>query len=114
MLTIGFLILLLPMLVAQDYYRVRKLTRISTGLNEAAAVPYGEDGIVYITESTSVGASSPTDPEGRRLFTMFYYNTKTGQKKPFIDNLVTQRHEGPASFTGISRPWSSHSSGRQG
>jgi hypothetical protein len=77
---------------------VRKQTRISTGLDEAAAVPY-EDGVVYITESTSVGASSPTDPQGRRLFTMFYYNPKTGQKRPFIDELVTQRHEGPVSFT---------------
>ena len=37
------LLILLPALVAQDYYRVRKQTRISTGLDEAAAVPY-EDG----------------------------------------------------------------------
>lgn len=97
-LTIGSLILLLPMMVAQDYYRVRKQTRISTGgLDEAVAVPYKDGGIVYITESTSVGASSPTDPEGRRLFTIFLY-TKLGQKKPFIDALVSQRHEGPVSF----------------
>ena len=93
------LMLMLPSLVAQEYYRVRKQTRISTGLDEAAAVPYGEDGIVYITESTSVGASSPTDARGRRLFTMFLYNKNTGSKKPFVDQLVTQRHEGPVSFT---------------
>ena len=100
LLTIVSLMLLLPGLVAQKYYRVRKQTRISTGMHEAAAVPYMEDGVVYITESTSVGASSPTDPEGRRLFTMFYYNARTGQKKQFIDALVSQRHEGPASFSG--------------
>jgi hypothetical protein len=98
LLTIGTLLLLLPALPAQDYYRVRKQTRISTGLNEAAAVPYDDEGVVYITESTSVGASSPTDGEGRRLFTIFEY-TKGGQKRPFVDALVTQRHDGPVSFT---------------
>ena len=97
-LLIGSLILFSYLLTAQDYYRVRKHGRISTGLNEAAAVPY-EDGIVYMTESTSVGASSPTDDEGRRLFTIFLYKEGMGQKKPFCDNLVSQRHEGPASFT---------------
>ena len=98
LLTIGSLMLLLPALVAQDYYRVRKHTRISTGLHEAAAIPYVDDGVAYITESTSVGASSPTDSEGRRLFTMFLYE-KSGQKGPFIDALVSQRHDGPVSFT---------------
>lgn len=97
-LTIFVLLILLPLAVGQDYYRVRKHTRISTGMNEAAAVPY-EDGVVYITESASVGASSPTDAEGRRLFTIFQYK-EGGQKKPFIDELVSQRHEGPVSFTG--------------
>lgn len=82
----------------QEYYSVRKHTRISTSLDEAAAVPV-EDGVVYITESTSVGASSPIDPEGRRLFTMFYFREKGGLKRPFIEALVTPRHEGPASFT---------------
>jgi hypothetical protein len=99
LLAIGSLILLLPTLEAQDYYRVRKQTRISTGgLDEAAAVPYLDGGVVYITESTSVGASSPTDPEGRRLFTIFLME-KGGQKRPFVDALVTQRHDGPVSFT---------------
>ncbi len=98
LLPIWILLLLLPPAAAQDYYNVRKQTRISTGLNEAAAVPF-EDGVVYITESTSVGASSPTDPLGRRLFTIFYYREKGGAKGPFIDALVTQRHEGPVSFT---------------
>ncbi len=88
--------ILLPAAVGQGYYQVRKHTRISTGLDEAVAVPY-EDAIVYITESTSVGASSPTDSEGRRLFTIFQY--KGGQKKPFEDALVSQRHDGPVSFT---------------
>ncbi|MEN8203070.1 MAG: PKD domain-containing protein [Bacteroidota bacterium] len=97
-LTISILLILLPLAVGQDYYRVRKHTRISTGMDEAAAVPY-EDGVVYITESTSVGASSPTDAEGRRLFTIFQYK-EGGQKKPFIDALVSQRHEGPVSFSG--------------
>ena len=60
-LTIWTLMILLPAVVGQEYYRVRKQTRISTGMDEAAAVPYGEDGVVYITESTSVGDSSPPD-----------------------------------------------------
>jgi hypothetical protein len=99
-ISIGILLLLLPSLAAQQYYSVRKQTRISTGgLDEAAAVRYLDDEVVYITESTSVGASSPTDDQGRRLFTMFLYKESTGQKRPFIDALVTQRHEGPASFT---------------
>lgn len=96
---IGSLLLLLTMVSGQDYYKVRKMNRISTGLDEAAAVPYKE-GVVYITESTSVGASSPRDPEGRRLFTMFYYREKSGQKGPFINALVTPRHDGPVSFSG--------------
>ena len=99
LLIIGSLFVLLPLLSAQDYYRVKKQTRISTGLDEAAAVPF-EDGVVYITESTSVGASSPTDSRGRRLFTMFRYQPNSGQKKQFIEALVTQGHEGPVSFTG--------------
>ena len=94
------LMLLLPVLVGQDYYGVpRKHTRISTGMDEAAAVPYMDDGVVYITESTSVGISSPKDSEGRRLFTIFQYN-KGGKKRLFSDALVTQRHDGPVSFTG--------------
>jgi len=97
-LTICSLILLLPLVVGQDYYKVRKHTRISTGMDEAAAVPY-EEGIVYITESSSVGASSPVDSEGRRLFTIFHYK-EGGQKKPFIDELLSQSHDGPVSFTG--------------
>ncbi len=68
-------------------------------MDEAAAVPYGEDGVVYITESTSVGASSPTDSEGRRLFTIFQYKKKSRQKKPFSDALVSRRHDGPVSFS---------------
>jgi hypothetical protein len=92
----SLLILLLPA-VGQDYYKVLKQSRISTGLNEAAAIPF-EDGVVYITESTSVGASSPTDDEGRRLFTIFYLG-KNGQKKFFREELVSQKHEGPVSFT---------------
>lgn len=99
MLPIWILIFLLPPVAGQDYYTVRKHTRISTGLHEAAAVPY-EDGVVYITESTSVGASSPKDPQGRRLFTIFHYREKGGQKSPFVNELVTQRHEGPVSFSG--------------
>ncbi len=97
-LTIWILLVLLPPAAAQDYYRLRKHTRISTGLDEAAAVPY-EDGVVYITESTSVGASSPADPQGRRLFTIFQYK-EGGTKRPFVDQLVSQRHEGPVSFSG--------------
>ncbi|MDX2430351.1 MAG: PKD domain-containing protein [Bacteroides sp.] len=99
LLIIGTLFILLPSLSAQEYYKVKKQTRISSGLDEAAAVPY-DDGLVYITETTSVGASSPTDSRGRRLFTMFRYQPGSGQKKQFIDALVTQGHEGPVSFTG--------------
>jgi hypothetical protein len=96
--TILILLAFLLPLAGQEYYSIRKEPRISTGLDEAAAVKY-EDNVVYITESTSVGASSPTDQEGRRLFTMFEYKKGSGQKGPFINALVTQRHEGPASFT---------------
>ena len=92
------LVLLLPA-VSQDYYKVSKQSRISTGLNEAGAIPFEDGGIVYITESTSVGASSPTDAQGRRLFTIFYLG-KNGQKKPFREELVSQKHEGPVSFSG--------------
>ena len=70
---IGTLMILLSPSAGQDYYSVKKQSRISTGLNEAAAVPY-EDGVVYITESTSVGASSPTDALGRKLFTIFCFH----------------------------------------
>ena len=99
LLLILSLLFLLPHLGAQEYYKVRKNARISTGMDEAGAVPF-EDGVVYITESTSVGISSPTDSEGRRLFTMFQYKPATGQKKQFNEALSTQRHEGPVSFTG--------------
>ncbi|MEN8228498.1 MAG: PKD domain-containing protein [Bacteroidota bacterium] len=102
-LTILSLIILLPVVVGQDYYQVKKRTRISTGMDEAVALPYKNEAdslLVYITQSTSVGASSPTDSEGRRLFTIFQYNEKTGQKKPFIDALVSQQHDGPLSFSG--------------
>ncbi len=98
MLAIGTLFFLLIPAAGQDYYKVTKQTRISTGLNEAAAIPF-EDGVVYITESTSVGASSPTDALGRRLYTIFYMG-KNGQKRPFREELVSQEHEGPVSFTG--------------
>jgi len=97
-LLIWTLLILLPPAVSQDYYKVLKQSRISTGLNEAAAIPY-EDGVVYITESTNVGASSPTDAEGRRLFTIFYIG-KNGQKKPFREEIVSQSHDGPVSFSG--------------
>jgi hypothetical protein len=99
LIIIGTLFILLPSLSAQKYYKVKKQTRISSGLDEAGAIPYKDD-IVYITESTSVGASSPTDSRGRRLFTMFRYQPNSGQKKQFIDALVTQGHEGPVSFSG--------------
>jgi len=96
-LVIGTLLILLPAAVGQDYYKVRKQTRISSNLNEACAVPY-EDGVVYITESNSVGASSPTDQQGRKLYTI-YFMEKGGRKKPFREELVSQKHEGPVSFT---------------
>ncbi len=98
-LTIWTLLILLLPSAAQDYYKVVKQSRISTGLNEAAAIPFEDEGVVYITESTSVGASSPTDAQGRRLFTIFYMG-KNGQKKPFRDELVSQEHDGPVSFSG--------------
>ncbi|MEZ5070530.1 MAG: PKD domain-containing protein [Bacteroidales bacterium] len=93
-------ILCLPAFAAgQDHYSVKKQTRISTAMNEAGAVAY-DDGVVYITESTSVGAASPQDRQGRRLFTIFHYKEKGGGKGPFVTALVTPRHEGPVSFTG--------------
>lgn len=95
----GILMILLPAVEGQDIYNMRKQTRISTGLDEAAALPFEDEAVVYITQSTSVGASSPTDGEGRRLFTIFVME-KGGQKKPLDEALVTQRHEGPVSFTG--------------
>jgi PKD domain/WD40-like Beta Propeller Repeat len=96
-LVIGTLLILLPLAMGQDYYKVRKQTRISSKLDEAAAVPY-EEGVVYITESNSVGASSPTDQQGRKLYTI-YLMEKGGRKKPFREELVSQKHEGPVSFT---------------
>jgi len=98
-LVIGSLLMLLPLAVGQDYYKVRKQTRISTGLHEAAAIPYEDGGIVYITESNSVGASSPTDAQGRKLYTMFLMESG-GKKGPFRPELVSQKHEGPVSFSG--------------
>ena len=97
-LLIWTLLILLPPALGQDYYKVVKHSRISTGLNEAAAIPF-EDGVVYITEQTSVGASSPTDALGRRLYTIFFMG-KNGKKKPFREELVSQKHEGPVSFSG--------------
>lgn len=97
-LSIGTLLLLLLSASGQDYYKVTKHTRISTGLDELAAIPY-EEGIVYTTQSASVGASSPTDAQGRKLFTIFYLS-KNGQKKPFREELVSQKHEGTVSFSG--------------
>lgn len=95
------LLVLLPDLSAQKrdgLYSIKKQTRISSGMDEAGAVPY-EDDIVYISEATSVGASSPRDSKGRRLFTMFRVTPGTGQKKQFIDQLVSQGHEGPVTFS---------------
>lgn len=94
------LVLLLPA-AGQDYYKVTKHSRISTGLDETAAIPY-EEGVVYTTQSTSVGASSPTDAQNRKLFTIFYL-TKSGQKKPFREELVSQKHEGTVSFSGDNK-----------
>jgi hypothetical protein len=99
LLVIWSLLILLPLAVGQDYYRVRKQTRISTGLNEAAAIPYKDGGVVYITETNSVGFSSPTDAEGRKLFTIFLME-RGGKKRLFRNELATQKHEGPVSFTG--------------
>lgn len=87
--------------MSQDYYKVTKHSRISTGLDETAAIPF-EDGVVYTTQSSSVGASSPTDVQGRKLFTIFYL-TKNGQKKPFREELVSQKHEGTVSFSGDNK-----------
>jgi hypothetical protein len=98
LLTITVLLMLLPPLAqAQDYYRIRKHPRISTGLEEAAAVPY-EDGVVYITQSTSVGISSPRTRSGEPPFTIFHYKDG-GQKQPFNESMFTMRHEGPVSFS---------------
>jgi len=98
---IGSLFILLPLAWGQDYYKVRKHSRISTGRNEAAAIPF-EEGVVYITESNSVGLSSPTDRENRKLFTIYYWN-KSGKIEQFRPELVSQDHEGPVSFSGDLR-----------
>jgi len=100
-LSIWFLlVILLATASGQEYYRIDRgsLRGLRSGLEEAAAVPY-QDRIVYIQESTSVGISSPTNEDGKRLFTIYEYNENTRLKKPFIDALVTERHEGPVSFT---------------
>jgi hypothetical protein len=97
-LVICSLLILLPLVSGQDYYKVVKHSRISTGKNEAAAVPF-EDGLVYITESSSVGVSNPTDNEGRKLYTIFYWN-KSGKIEQFRPELVSKKHEGPVSFSG--------------
>ncbi|PID91204.1 MAG: hypothetical protein CSA96_09605 [Bacteroidetes bacterium] len=94
----AILLFALLLLQGQDYYKLRKHTRISSTMNEAAAVPLGDE-IVYITESSSVGISSPRDREGRRLFTIFRYK-EGGGKRPFVDEIVSQAHEGPVSFSG--------------
>jgi len=101
LLLIYSLIILMPLASGQDYYKVVKHSRISTGRNEAAAVPF-EDGLVYITESNSVGVSSPTDSEGRKLYTIFYWN-KSGKLEQFLPELVSKKHEGPVSFSGDLR-----------
>ena len=95
---ISILMILMPLAMGQDYYKVVKQSRISTGRNEAAAVPF-EDGLVYITESSSVGASSPTDAQGRKLFTIYFWS-KGGKLGPFNPQLVSKEHEGPVSFSG--------------
>jgi len=97
-LVICTLLILMPLVTGQDIYRVRKQTRISTGLDEAAAVPYKDGGVVYITETNNVGFSSPTDDEGRKLFTIFLLESG-GKKELFNPELVSQEHEGPVSFT---------------
>jgi len=97
-LLICSLIILMPLAMGQDYYKAVKHSRISTGRNEAAVVPY-EEGWVYITESNSVGASSPTDAEGRKLYTIFFC-TKNGKIEQFLPELVSKKHEGPVSFSG--------------
>lgn len=98
LLLICSLMILMPLASGQDYYKVVKHSRISTGRNEAAVVPY-EEGLVYITESNSVGASSPTDAEGRKLYTIFFC-TKNGKIEQFRPELVSKKHEGPVSFSG--------------
>lgn len=90
--------ILMPFASGQAYYKAVKHSRISTGRNEAAVVPF-EEGLVYITESNSVGASSPTDAEGRKLYTIFFC-TKNGKIEQFLPELVSKKHEGPVSFSG--------------
>ncbi len=101
LILIWSLFVLMPLAWGQDYYKVRKHSRISTGRNEAAVVPF-EDGLVYITESNSVGLSSPTDSEGRKLYTIYYWNG-SGKIEQFRPELVSKDHEGPVSFSGDLR-----------
>lgn len=89
----------IPLVVGQDCFKVRKHTRISTGMDEIAAIPL-DGNIFYIAQAISVGASSPTDSKGRSLFTIFQYSKKGRSKKQFQGAFVSRFHDGPVSFTG--------------
>ncbi len=82
---------------AQDYYSIRKDTRISSSYDEVAAVKYG-DTVVYATQH-SEGASKPENPGGSRLFTIYQLKEGENQPKRFLDALVAAGHNGPVSFT---------------
>ena len=58
-LTIWSLFILLMPALAQDYYKVRKQSRISTGLDETSAIPY-EEGVVYTTPVSYTHLTLPT------------------------------------------------------
>ncbi len=82
LLIIGTLFVLLPSLSAQEGVLQGPKSRpvFPRAWMRQLQLPY-EDGVVYITESTSVGASSPTDSRGRRLFTMFRVSARTAVRK---------------------------------
>lgn len=97
-LLILFLFPQFTLLIGQDSIIVRKHLRVSTNLEELAAVEYGEDIVVYMSQVASVGISSPVDNKGRKLFTVFQCS-KSGTKKPFNKNIFSVYNEGPVSFT---------------
>ncbi|MCP4310753.1 MAG: hypothetical protein GY790_05785 [Bacteroidetes bacterium] len=107
-LVILSLIILLPSLEAQDHYRTKKHTGLSTGLQEAIAVPWyrmEDTSLVFIRQKLNDGISAPRTSGGEPLFSIYQYSRREGssdswETKPLSDLLDSKMHDGPVSFTG--------------